>query len=59
LTIDLEQIWQPFYQWDESQTDTNSHGLGLSIVKQYVERAGWKIGADVRDDRIEFSIDWA
>lgn len=59
FSIDLEQIWQPFYQWDESQTDTNSHGLGLSIVKQYVERAEWKIGVEVRDDRIEFSIDWA
>lgn len=57
-TIDLEQIWQPFYQWDSSQTDITSHGLGLSIVKQYVERAGWKITAEVEDDRISFIIDW-
>ncbi len=56
--IDLNLIWQPFYQWDTSHTDTNSHGLWLSIVKQYVERLGFKIEVEVKNVMISFIIDW-
>ena len=56
--IDLDLIREPFYQWDVSQTDTHSHGLGLSIVKQYVERMGWKIKAKIEYDIIFFTISW-
>lgn len=56
--IDLEQIWQPFYQWDDSHTDIASHGLWLSIVQQYVQRLGREIAVKIEDDMIIFTIDW-
>lgn len=55
-TIDLDQIWQPFYQWDTSQTDISSHGLWLSIVQQYVQRLWWTIEVVIQENMIEFII---
>jgi signal transduction histidine kinase len=42
---DLPYIFDPFYRSDDTRTDSDSHGLGLSIAKQAVEQLGGSISA--------------
>jgi len=36
----LQHVFEPFYR---AHTDSNGHGLGLTIVKQLCNRYGWKL----------------
>lgn len=56
---DLAFIREPFYRADESRTDGTSHGLGLTIVRQLVERLGWSVNAQFDNDRIIFTLIWS
>ena len=58
-TPDLSLLREPFYRADESRTDGTSHGLGLTIVRQLVDRLGWTITADLQGDRIVFTLIWS
>lgn len=57
--IDTQLIWQPFYQANESQTDTNSHGLWLAIVWQMIERLWRTINVTLSNNIITFTVDWS
>lgn len=39
----LENIWDRFWQWDSSNSDSNSYWLGLHLVKLLVDKNKWKI----------------
>lgn len=56
---DLSLLREPFYRADESRTDGTSHGLGLTIVRQLVDRLGWTITAELQGDRILFTLIWS
>jgi signal transduction histidine kinase len=40
---DLENIFQPFYRGQNTQTKTKGHGIGLSLCKRIIEMHGGKI----------------
>lgn len=56
---DLDLIREPFYRADESRTDGTSHGLGLTIVRQLVDRLGWTVNVQFDADRIVFTLIWS
>ena len=57
--LDIDLIREPFYRADSSRTDGTSHGLGLTIVRQLVDRLGWTITAQLQGDRIFFTLIWS
>ena len=57
--LDIDMIREPFYRADSSRTDGTSHGLGLTIVRQLVDRLGWTITAQLQGDRIFFTLIWS
>ena len=57
--LDIDMIREPFYRADSSRTDGTSHGLGLTIVRQLVDRLGWTITAQLQGDRILFTLIWS
>lgn len=52
---DLDRVFERFYRVDRSRDRaTGGAGIGLAIVKQLVEQAGGRVGADSRDGSTRF-----
>ena len=52
---DLSKVFERFYRIDRSRDRrSGGAGIGLAIVKQLVETAGGRVGADSRDGRTIF-----
>ena len=54
---DVERIFQRFYTKDSTRTN-NSTGLGLSIVKAFVEKMGHNIQATLEEESLVIKIYW-
>lgn len=53
----IEQIWQPFFVLEPSRSKALSGtGLGLSIVQMILEQHGFRYLAQVKEERITFTI---
>lgn len=56
-TLDLTQIWNPFYVGETSRNkDLSGTGLGLAIVKKSIEKLGYEITCYKKDNQITFEI---
>lgn len=53
---DLDNIFERFYKVDKSRNESDSTGLGLSIVKRIVELHEGRIEVDLVDNIITFKI---
>lgn len=54
---DINKIWEPFYVIEESRNKKLSgSGLGLSIVKEILEKHNFKYGSKLDNNKIEFYI---
>ena len=54
---DLERIFDRFYRAEQSRTNRDSYGIGLSIARSIVENHGGTIKATSKDGRsITFTI---
>ena len=55
----LSKIWARYYKENESKSDTNSHWLGLSLVKEIVTKHKFKIKAESEQwTGSRFIINW-
>lgn len=53
----IANLFKPLYQVDSSRTQTDRHGLGLSIVKNIAQLNGYDLSVDYNDDQmITFSV---
>ncbi|MDO5520309.1 MAG: HAMP domain-containing sensor histidine kinase [bacterium] len=53
---EIDTIFERFYKGDMARTETNSSGLGLSIVKRIVELHQGDITATMKEDQICFLL---
>ncbi|MDO5292942.1 MAG: HAMP domain-containing sensor histidine kinase [bacterium] len=53
---EIHRVFERFYKGDTSRTETNSSGLGLSIVKRIVELHHGEIMAAMEGDVISFQL---
>lgn len=49
-----EHIWDLFYKNDKSRKRNNSHGIGLSMVRQIVSLHSGKVGIECKDGKNTF-----
>lgn len=54
---DIERIFQRFYTKDSTRTNSST-GLGLSIVKEFVEKMGHNIEASLENENLVIKIYW-
>lgn len=54
--IEVERLFERFYKGDTARSDSDSSGLGLSIVKRIVELHDGELQVVVNGDRIEFGV---
>ena len=54
---DLNFIFEPLWQKDNSRTSTHNFGLGLSIVSTFINALGGRIDVDVENNHIIFKIE--
>ena len=56
----IPNLWRSFFKADEARSvDSNSYGLGLSIVKAIQDMAGWTCGTENVEDGVIFWFDLA
>lgn len=55
---DVNFIFHRFYNGDMSRTNSNSTGLGLTIVKSLMEKMGGKIYAELKQDKLYIYCKW-
>ena len=53
----VDKLFERFYTVDKSRSDRNT-GLGLYITKVLVEKLGYNINANLRDNNLIISIAW-
>ncbi|WP_278246798.1 sensor histidine kinase [Clostridium akagii] len=55
---DVNSIFDRFYNGDISRTNSNSTGLGLTIVKSLMEKMGGKIHAELKQGKLYIYCKW-
>lgn len=55
---DVNSIFDRFYNGDISRTNSNSTGLGLTIVKSLMEKMGGKVCAELKEDKLYIYCKW-
>ena len=53
----MERLWDAYYQADEARSAGGS-GLGLSIVREILQRHGYSYGAENREEGVCFWFGW-
>ena len=53
----MKRLWEAYYQADEARS-TGGSGLGLSIVREILQRHGWTYGAENRQEGVCFWLGW-
>lgn len=53
----LPRLWEPYYRGNDARTGAGS-GLGLSIVREILQRHGFQYGAENRGSGVVFWFDW-
>lgn len=56
-SLDIAQIWQPFYVGESSRNKgLSGTGLGLSIVKKIAERFHYEVSCSLQEQKISFEV---